>query len=197
MIKRRNLTNYAKKWSYLIELFGERCVYCNKNIATQIDHVIPYSHEAYHGIDNLRPCCVFCNMIAYDRIFNDFTEKYDFIQKKLKEKQTLHMLLCSVCLIPFYSALHSSFIFCPRCYAKEYEIEQDNKKEWRDWIEILAKAKVEFRAHYALADEIYEDNSHCMLLSDKIELLVRLAETYSEKDKFNEYTLNSITDLHF
>ncbi len=184
MTERRRLPGYRQVWAFLIEAHGSKCVYCHRNISTQIDHVIPYSYSRYHGIENLRPCCAWCNLTASDSVFENFEEKYAYIRKRIKSKGNQgNMLLCSVCLIPYYSALHKSFIFCPRCHAKEYDLPPPRDKSWSSWISTLNSAGIRYRAHYELADKLYELKVSGITQKDKVEMLVEYAMAYhSEVD---------------
>lgn len=178
-LQRRKLSNYRQIWAFLIDAYGERCVYCHNNISTQIDHVIPYSHSRYHGLENLRPSCAWCNLLASDNVFDDFDAKYEYIRQRVKGKRKrCDMLLCSVCLLPYYSALHRSFIFCPRCYAKEYELPIPRSAPWRKWIDTLAAAGIRYRSHYDLADYIYELNVFGIPQKAKVEMLVDFTMAY-------------------
>ncbi len=48
---------------YLLEKWGRRCVYCDKqNIPLQIDHIIPKSKGGSNRIDNLTLACSCCNL---------------------------------------------------------------------------------------------------------------------------------------
>lgn len=177
--KRRGMSGYREIWAFLIDAYGERCVYCHRNISTQIDHVIPYSYSRYHGIDNLRPCCSWCNLLASDSVFENFEAKYAYVRQRVKAKGNQgSMLLCSVCLLPYYSALHRSFVFCPRCYAKEYENPTPKNKPWRDWIDTLAAAGIRYRAHYDLADKLYTMQVFGIPQKQKVEMLVDFAMMY-------------------
>lgn len=184
---RRRLSGYRQIWNYLIDAYGERCVYCHRNISTQIDHVIPYSYSRYHGLENLRPSCSWCNLLASDAVFEDFESKYAYVGQRLKSKGNRgNMLVCSVCLLPYYSALHQSFIFCPRCYAKEYQLLQPKNKSWRDWIDTLATAGIRYRAHYDLADKMYQMEVFGIPQKQKIEMLVDFAMQYYEPADLDE-----------
>jgi hypothetical protein len=179
---RRPISGYRQVWAFLIDAYGEKCVYCHRNISTQIDHVIPYSYSRYHGLDNLRPCCGWCNLLASDAVFEDFEAKYTYIRQRVKAKrQQNSMLLCSVCLLPYYSAIHQSFIFCPRCYAKEYDLPTPKAKAWRSWVETLSTAGIRYRAHYDLADKIYTMKVFGIPQKQKVEMLVEFAMAYYEQ----------------
>jgi len=165
----------------LISLYGNRCVYCHDNYATQIDHVVPYSYCYANDIENLRPSCAYCNILASDATFFDFEEKYNYVaDMRAKSQSGRRMLLCSVCMIPYYSALHPSALFCPVCWAKEYRKDVPAPKQWRDWLGKLSMAGIEHRAYMDLAEYIYNTKSHNVPKLRKLELL---AEFTAEYDK--------------
>lgn len=148
-IERRRCPNLRKKWAELIIMFGSRCAYCHEAIATQIDHVIPFSHSYDHSLENLRPCCEWCNFLAGDKVFAGFDEKYTFLIKKRasKRKNKNALLTCTICLLPYYSAMHPNALLCPHCYAVEYGIEIKNGGAWVKWIQTLKDAGIDFDAH--------------------------------------------------
>ena len=61
---------YKKWWNELTERYGDFCFYCRKEIATTIDHVVPYSWDEDNSIENLVPACGLCNSLASDKIFD-------------------------------------------------------------------------------------------------------------------------------
>lgn len=171
-MERRRIVGYNQIWKFLIDAYGARCVYCHKNIFTQIDHVIPVSYIKYDGIENLRPCCAWCNLTASDKVFNDFDEKYEFIRSEInRQKKRQHQLNCVKCLLPYYSALQGNFIFCPRCYAVEFDTTYLNNKAWQEWLHTLTNAGIIFRANFSLADTI-DTLDYNLSLSDEIDVLV-------------------------
>lgn len=52
------MENKLKK---LKNIYGELCVYCSKDIATTIDHIIPTSRYGPNLLTNLLPACKKCN----------------------------------------------------------------------------------------------------------------------------------------
>lgn len=178
---RRTITNRLRVWNELIELYGNRCVYCHDNYATQIEHVVPYSYCYAHDIENLRPACARCNILASDATFFDFEEKYNYVKDKLaRSSGGPKMLTCSVCMIPYYSALHPSSLFCPMCWAKEYRKDVPVQKQWRDWLGKLSVAGIEYRAYVDLSEYIYNTKSRNVPKLRKLDLL---AEFTAEYDK--------------
>ena len=99
MGQRSCLRNKKSIWNELLLMYGEKCVYCHSQIATQIDHVIPYSYIPCHDLINLRPSCARCNLIASDKVFEDFDEKYKYVRSKCNKE---NLLRCTNCTIPFY-----------------------------------------------------------------------------------------------
>lgn len=179
--ERRRLSGYREIWVFLIKAYGERCVYCHKNISTQIDHVIPYSYCRYHGIENLRPACACCNLIASDKVFETFEAKYEYIKKeRAKGKGTYSLLVCSNCLLPFYSALGRSAFYCPRCNAREYEMPPPKSKAWRSWLDTLTKAGISYRAHFYLADKLESWGVFNIPTKDKVEHIVQYMMRHAE-----------------
>lgn len=172
---RRAIGGYRQIWATLMSVYGEKCVYCHQAIATQIDHVIPYSYCHYHGLENLRPSCAWCNILASDSVFEDFEQKYDYIRGKRasKRRNPNAMLDCTTCLIPYYSALHPNAFLCPRCYSIEYKTDLSKCKGWRDWLSILKSVGVDYEAYFALAQLVREYGS--MPKKDKVEFLVGFA----------------------
>lgn len=171
---RRFLRGYREIWDFLTQTYGARCVYCHKNISTQIDHVIPYSYCKYHGIENLRPCCAWCNLIAGDRVFETFEAKYEFVKRERhgrKDKKT--MLACGNCLLPYYSALSQSFIYCPRCHAKEYKKKLPNSDAWYEWLGILKASGISYEAHFFVSDRIREAKMQSVPIASKIDDIVQ------------------------
>lgn len=169
----RRRSGYREAWATLVEIFGPNCVYCHRNSATQIDHVIPYSYIECNRIENLRPACQWCNLMASDKVFEDFDAKYEWLREersrgKWKKKYRMHT--CSECLLPFYTMLHANEFLCPRCYAIEYQKPESQKSSWKEWKKTLVSAGFSPQAHYAMADRLH--GTWGILYKDRIEILV-------------------------
>ncbi len=171
---RCSLPNYRRVWIELTEIFGANCVYCHKQTATQIDHVIPYSYIHTHMMANLRPCCAWCNLLASDKVFEGFDEKYNFLraQRNKASIQRNRMLTCGQCLIPYYSALHNHAWLCLDCYDMEYESESKRGLAWKKWIKTLSLAGFEIDAHRNLGKILAKNGAGSVHRSDKVSLLV-------------------------
>lgn len=173
MSNERRRSGYREAWARLIEMFGPNCVYCHRNLATQIDHVIPYSYIKFNGIENLRPACQWCNLMASDKVFEDFEAKYDWLREersrgKWKKKYRMHT--CAECLIPFYTMLHANEFLCPHCYAIEYETREPINGAWRQWKNLLVTAGFAPEAHYAMAQRLH--GFWGVSYADRVEVLV-------------------------
>lgn len=184
LTERRYLKDKQAIWSKLISVYGKHCVYCHRNLATTLDHVIPYSYSGYHGIENLRPCCTWCNLHLSDKLFDDFESKYAFARELYKTKSKNDMLICSTCLLPFYSAMQSNAFLCNYCYSKEYINTTCNDRTWSNWLSLLEKSKIDYEAHFKLSDYLETLNTS-IPKKDKIELL----QKFTSKDwgEFFEY----------
>lgn len=171
---RSRIPAYRTVWAMLIQMHGAMCVYCHRQVATQIDHILPMSYASNHRISNLVSCCAWCNMLAGNLIFDSFDEKYDYIQKSRSKKRTKRNALhtCTACLFPFYSALHNHAFLCPRCYAFEYQKSMKNSRAWLEWLQVLQAAEICYHAYFDLSDKIEQLRPISVPRSDKIELLV-------------------------
>lgn len=150
-MKRTRIPNYRTKWKLLESAYGSLCYYCRLNIATQIDHIIPYSYSCDHSIDNLILCCQSCNLKASDKVFSSLYEKENFLRKYKRNRN----LICSNCLIVYYSSLRqcNSFL-CPLCFSLEYK--KTLKKDWLNWLSILDKAEIDYCVNHKLAYYLQE-----------------------------------------
>lgn len=76
---------------------GEHCAYCGI-LATDKEHVVPLSHlkkleeMKLQGFDvkipeyKIVPACHECNLIALDKVFDNFKDKKAYIKKELRRK---------------------------------------------------------------------------------------------------------------
>ena len=146
MKSQRNVS-YKKHWKKLIETYGQLCYYCKDEIATTIDHVIPYSHDQDNSIENLVPACQLCNGIAGDKHFEYVEEKRQYILSRKKRSRSKRVI-CPNCLMPFEYRYHSPSLFlCAECYDEEYDTRFASKKKWVDWCEILYDSGISPEAH--------------------------------------------------
>lgn len=172
--QRAYLHNYRRVWTELISIFGENCVYCHKQPSTQIDHVIPYSYIRTHMMENLRPCCAWCNLLASNKVFEGFEEKYEYLREKRYELRNRRdkALTCSQCLIPYYSAMHNHPWLCPVCYDREYATSTRIRPSWKKWIATLSLAGFEPKAHFNLGEHFAGCSSKPIVRAYRISLLV-------------------------
>ena len=146
--------SYRKFWQELIGMYGQRCYYCRVEIATTIDHVIPYSYDMDNTIENLVPACGLCNCLAGNRHFESVEEKRQYILKKRKEKN-LRRAFCIVCLVPYAYKLHSpSLLLCPECYDADHRTSLSDGSQWRRWLLELKDAGIPIEAHRAMRDRL-------------------------------------------
>lgn len=142
--------SYRLKWDLLIEIFGDMCVYCHRQPATQIDHVVPVSCIECHKIENLRPCCSWCNLLAGSLVFETFEEKYEYLReaRAKKEKFRHKRTVCTVCWLPYQRPLHSPSLFlCAECNDSEYGTGLAGRPAWREWLHLLADAGINVDCH--------------------------------------------------
>src|SRR5688500_7331680 len=102
--------SYKKRWKELIDYYGARCYYCRKEIATTIDHVVPYSWDAVNDIENLVPACALCNCLAGDKIFDSVEKKRQYILAQRSKRNNMRGI-CTECLLPFAYRRHSPSVF--------------------------------------------------------------------------------------
>ena len=57
------------------------CAYCD-DVASVVDHIIPASYRRDNREDNLAASCQICNNMAGNKVFNDFSEKQEWIRDK-------------------------------------------------------------------------------------------------------------------
>ena len=161
------------KWTELTSVYGEMCCYCHVQIATQLDHVIPYTFSFDNSIHNLRPSCAWCNLLASDKVFESFEDKYDYIKRK-RDKATNKrnkMLTCTCCMLPYYSELSNCNAFlCPRCYAYEYDT-VNTGIDFAKWLDLLIESGIDYQLNFALADKIHSGNMFGIRERDRIAMM--------------------------
>lgn len=139
--------SYKKFWDELTEICGTVCYYCRIEVATTLDHVVPYSWDQDNAINNLVPACALCNSLAGNMLFDSITQKQAYILRHRK-KYTNRRCLCTDCKLPFAYRLHSPSMFlCAECYDLEYSTSFCSSKEWKRWITELALAGIMVEAH--------------------------------------------------
>jgi hypothetical protein len=153
----RRSRKYKSLWYEIVELYGVNCCYCHQVPATEIDHVIPVSYIEYHGIENLRPSCSWCNLLAGATVFGDFDAKYEWLrearQKKRKGKN--RRTYCTDCRLPYQHPLHSPAMFqCAECYDKDNLTAYAKRYEWKEWISLLQEARIDVKVYREFGKEI-------------------------------------------
>lgn len=74
------------KRAQILENFNYSCVYCG-DPASEIDHILPRSYALDNSDGNLVASCRWCNLIASNKVFDNFEAKKIYIlseRKKLK-----------------------------------------------------------------------------------------------------------------
>jgi hypothetical protein len=153
MNKHRSVT-YRKRWKELVNQYGSRCFYCQKEPATTIDHVIPYSWDQDNDLDNLVPACGLCNCLASNMVFDSVEHKRQYILEQRK-KRSNQRAICKTCLLPFSYRIHSpSLILCAECYDEEYGTHVSRLREWTRWLNQLQRAGIPPEAHRTMKRRI-------------------------------------------
>lgn len=182
-MKRKN--DYRYKWDAIITIYGENCVYCHVQPATQIDHVIPVSWKNCNHISNLRPSCSWCNLLAGSQVFNDFDEKYEYLRKERAKKSRFRYkrTVCVCCKLPFQTPLHSpNFFLCAECYDLEYGEVYRKRQAWQQWLCLLASAGFVVDAHRYLGNTVRSSASTNIPTRDKARILAQGYSMHSEWD---------------
>lgn len=84
MEKKKVVRDYISKVTRteLTLTYGNLCFYCQQEPAQSVDHVIPFSAGGEDTIENLRPCCLWCNLTASNKIFKSIDDKITFLIEK-------------------------------------------------------------------------------------------------------------------
>lgn len=145
---------YKKRWKELIEYYGPRCFYCRKEIATSIDHVIPYSYDQDNEIENLVPACSLCNALASNKHFESVEQKRQYILRQRSKRGNQHAI-CSDCLLPYAYRIHSpSLLICAECYDEEYGTTNAETREWKKWLTQIRAAGIPAEAHRIMKNKL-------------------------------------------
>lgn len=151
----RSMT-YKKFWNDLAAMYGNLCFYCRKEIATSIDHVIPYSWDGDNSINNLVLACSLCNSLASDKMFDSVIQKQAYILKH-REKYKNTRAICKDCLLPYTYRTHSPSLFlCAECYDLEYGTIFSYSPQWKKWLLQLSEAGIMAGAHRIARKKIGE-----------------------------------------
>lgn len=178
-------TSYKKFWIELISYYGARCYYCRKEAATTIDHVVPYSWDAHNGIENLVPCCMLCNGLASNKVFEDVEQKRQYILKQRAKRGNMRAI-CTECLLPFNYRSHSPSMFlCAECYDCEYGTKRAKTAEWVRWLYQLRQAGIPVEAHRVMKSRMANDLFKTR--ESKLEVLIdEYARVVDSDDAFAE-----------
>lgn len=142
--------SYRSKWEELTSYYGTLCYYCRDELATTIDHVVPYSYDQDNSIENLVPACALCNLLASNKHFEDVEQKRQYIVAMRKHRAS-NRTLCILCSLPFAYREHSpSFTLCAECYDDEYGTNYAASKNWKQWIDTCWEAGIIVEAHRRL-----------------------------------------------
>jgi hypothetical protein len=114
----------------LYAMYSGYCAYCGIEPATTIDHIIPVSYKENNAIENLVPCCVWCNLHAGDKMFDSLEDKRKFLLKARKDNKRSAQVICTSCCLPYQRPHMSSRLFeCPEC--NNDGLSKSHLKEWR------------------------------------------------------------------
>jgi len=171
-MKRYRNIRYKKFWDELLKRDGSRCYYCRKEIATTIDHIIPYSWDSNNSIENCVLACALCNSIAGNKMFDSLEHKRQYILNQRKGRAN-QRAICTGCLLPFSYRIHSpSFLLCAECYDQEYNTEFSKTKEWHKWIGELRLAGIPAEAHRTMKQRLDKAKVKSRTNDVKLELLI-------------------------
>ena len=71
---------------YVLEKFGRHCVYCGKrDVALQVEHIVPKSRGGSNRVSNLTLACEPCNLLKSNRT----AEEFGFPKVQMQAKQPL------------------------------------------------------------------------------------------------------------
>lgn len=122
--KRRGISESLRE--QILERDAYICAYCD-GIATCVDHVVPYAYSRCDDPLNLVASCTECNLIASDKIFDDFIFKRSFIRaqrmgKKWKVKLENQFSFCTECGKPFVEGhCKATHFICKNCNKSDLE----------------------------------------------------------------------------
>lgn len=145
--QRRNHTYSSEvSWSKLLMLYGNICAYCQEEPAQSVDHVIPYSYSEDNSLENLRPCCMWCNLHASDKFFSSFDEKQKFLISKRSGRSAASRTVCTTCFLPYQRPHMTTSMFeCPICDPTKSKSAQI--KEWSKFLDLMRSAGIKTYLH--------------------------------------------------
>jgi hypothetical protein len=141
MKQKRRITSYWQKWKALTTVHGDLCFYCRSEVATCLDHVLPYSYTDNDDASNLRPSCALCNVLVSDKVFASVADKTAYILERRRRRGGLRQSVCCTCGVPYvYREQSPSLFMCPECYDREYDTKLSSRKTWQKWLQLLSDA---------------------------------------------------------
>ena len=120
----RGLTRSQK--DEILERDAFRCIYCG-NIATVVDHILPWDWSHNDDPINLVAACNICNWIASDLIFDSLAAKAKYIRKTRNNRKWSRRLIsmyrtnyCLGCGDYFFPCVKGATNFlCRKCAIKD------------------------------------------------------------------------------
>ena len=115
MAIRRRLTRHQK--DVILDRDGGICMYCQEELAAEVDHAKPWSWDHDDDPENLVASCRLCNALAGDMVFDSFEEKQEYILAKRKRRHAGVFLdsNCPYCGKPFKPGATGTNICCYDC----------------------------------------------------------------------------------
>lgn len=152
MKQRNHAYNSKITWARMITFYGQNCAYCMEEPAQSIDHVIPWSYSQDNSIENLRPCCLWCNLHAGDKMFSSFEQKRAYLKdKRGKGRSAASRTVCTTCLLPYQRPHMTTSMFeCPICDPSKSRGSQH--KEWKNFLPVLRQAGIRLDLHAKIRD---------------------------------------------
>ena len=65
----------SKEFRALCVTFENRCVYCGQELPLGPDHLVPLSRGGSNSIDNIVPCCRYCNSAKHTKTYEEYVEQ--------------------------------------------------------------------------------------------------------------------------
>jgi len=147
-MKKRGIGYKSKiSWYEMVSLYGRSCAYCLEEPAQSIDHIVPWSYSYCDEIWNLRPCCLWCNLHAGDKMFESFEAKQDFLRKKrMRGRSAVSRTVCTTCFLPYQRPHMTTSMFeCPIC--DPFKQNQAQKSEWNKFLYVMKAASIRIDFH--------------------------------------------------
>lgn len=176
-------------WNQLISLYGNMCAYCHREVAQSVDHVIPWSYSYDNSIDNLRPCCLWCNLTLSDKLFESFEAKQAYIRKMRSVRDRMVQTVCTTCFLPFQRPHMTTSLFeCPDCDpSKSTGIKRE---KWLSFKHLMQDAGIQIALHSEIR-ELFHDGCSLRVLKE------RLAQRYIEFNLGLDLTDATVADLQY